>query len=303
MKRIIKISLYLLIIILLMFKLFQYLEKSTGIFSNKKIVKVLNSQIDYFNVGSYKTEHSLKYILDNQYNNINYIEGNKPNIKNNNSNATKVMKDDKKDPIIYIYNTHHKEEYAYNKNQPYNIVPTVTTTSYMLSETLKKYEINSIVEEASVTNVLKKNKWKYAASYKVTKIFLNNAKKEYPSLTYFIDVHRDSVKRSVTTTTINGKNYAKILFLLGLENKDYEKNAKMIEYLDTKIKKQYPSLSRGIYKKKGKGVNGVYNQDFSPNCILIEFGGNKNTIEEVYNSVLVVADAIASYVKENNESK
>ena len=155
MKRIIKISLYLLIIILLMFKLFQYLEKSTGIFSNKKIVKVLNSQIDYFNMGSYKTEHSLKYILDNQYN-ITYIEGNKSNIKNNNSNATKVMKDDKKDPIIYIYNTHHKEEYAYNKNQPYNIVPTVTTTSYMLSETLKKYEINSIVEEASVTNVLKK---------------------------------------------------------------------------------------------------------------------------------------------------
>ena len=39
---------------------------------------------------------------------------------------------DAKEPIVYIYNTHQKEEYTIEKNEPYNITPTVLKTSYML---------------------------------------------------------------------------------------------------------------------------------------------------------------------------
>ena len=56
-----------------------------------------------------------------------------------------------------------------------------------------------------------------------------------------------------------------------------------------------------IYKKKGKGVNGVYNQDFSSNCILIEFGGNKNTIDEVYNTVIALGEIISNYIGDTFE--
>ena len=176
------------------------------------------------------------------------------------------------------------------------------TTSYMLKEKLSEYNIESIVEESSVNEVLKKNNWKYASSYKVTRTFLEKAKKEYPSLKFYIDVHRDSVKRSITTKEINNVSYARVMFILGLENENYEKNSKVIEYLNNEIEKKYPGLSRGIYKKKGPGVNGVYNQDFSENCILIEFGGSYNTIDEVYNTVEAIGQILGKYIGDLDES-
>lgn len=208
---------------------------------------------------------------------------------------------DTKDPIVYIYNTHQKEEYTVEKNEPYNITPTVLTTSYMLEEQLLKHGIKSVVEESSVSEALNKNKWKYASSYKVTKTFLEKAKEKYPSLKFYIDVHRDSVKYSITTKTINDKKYARVMFLIGLENKNYEENLKVTEAINNEVEKKYPGLSRGIYKKKGKGVNGVYNQDFSSNCILIEFGGNKNTIDEVYNTVIALGEIISNYIGDTFE--
>ena len=208
---------------------------------------------------------------------------------------------DTKEPIVYIYNTHQKEEYTVEKNEPYNITPTVLTTSYMLEEQLLKHGIKSVVEESSVSEALNKNKWKYASSYKVTKTFLEKAKEKYPSLKFYIDVHRDSVKYSITTKTINDKKYARVMFLIGLENKNYEENLKVTEAINNEVEKKYPGLSRGIYKKKGQGVNGVYNQDFSSNCILIEFGGNKNTIDEVYNTVIALGEIISNYIGDTFE--
>ena len=78
--------------------------------------------------------------------------------------------------------------------------------------------------------------------------------------------------------------------------------AKLMEKINNEINKKYPTLSRGIYKKQGPGVNGVYNQDFSSNCILIEFGGQYNTIDEVYNTVEVLSKILANYMGEDNES-
>ena len=53
--------------------------------------------------------------------------------------------------------------------------------------------------------------------------------------------------------------------------------------------------------KSGKWVNGIYNQDFDENVFLIEVGGQYNNIEEVKNSIDVLAKVIFEYVKENYE--
>jgi len=201
-------------------------------------------------------------------------------------------------PIVYIYNTHQSEEYATNNLESYNIKPTVMMTSYILREKLNKNGIPTIVEENDVTEFLRTNNWNYASSYKVTKILMEDAYSKNPSLEFFVDLHRDSVKKSITSATINNKKYAKILFIVGLENKDYIKNLKMTEILNDKFNKKYPGLSRGIYKKQGKGVNGVYNQDFSPNTILIEVGGVDNTIDEVFNTCEAISEILTEYIKE-----
>lgn len=62
-------------------------------------------------------------------------------------------------------------------------------------------------------------------------------------------------------------------------------------YLD----KHYYGLSRGIFKKyKNKG-DGTYNQDLSSNALLVEVGGVDNTLEELYNSIDVLAEAFGKY--------
>ena len=297
----IRIIIYITILILIIFGLFNFLNDNGFKFGGKNFINFLISKFDYINIVEDNTSNiekdifEVKNITNYEYRNIYY---NKKEVKKNDIPVSST----KKEPIVYIYNTHQSEKYTLNNSEPYNIIPTVMTTSYMLKEKLSEYNIESIVEESSVNEVLKKNNWKYASSYKVTRTFLEKAKKEYPSLKFYIDVHRDSVKRSITTKEINNVSYARVMFLLGLENENYEKNLKVIEYLNNEIEKKYPGLSRGIYKKKGPGVNGVYNQDFSENCILIEFGGSYNTIDEVYNTVEAIGQILGKYIGDLDES-
>ena len=200
-------------------------------------------------------------------------------------------------PLVYLYNTHQSEEYASNHLESYNVKPTVMMTSYILREKLNNNGIPTIVEENDVTEFLRTNNWSYASSYKVTKLLMEDAKSKNEGLKYFIDLHRDSVKKSISTTTIDDKNYAKILFIVGLENENYKSNLNLTEQLNDLFNKKYPSLSRGIYKKQGPGVNGIYNQDFSPDTILIEVGGEENTIDEVYNTCEAISDVLTEYIK------
>ena len=121
---------------------------------------------------------------------------------------------------------------------------------------------------------------------------------KYNSLKYFIDIHRDSVEKNITTTNINGKNYAKILFVVGLEHNNYKENLSTAEKINTIANKYYPGLSRGIYKKEGPGVDGIYNQDISSNSILIEVGGKDNNIDEVLNTTEAISNILYYYIKE-----
>ena len=207
------------------------------------------------------------------------------------------------EPLFYIYNTHSSEEYSYTKNDVYNIVPNVKTASYILEEELKKLGISSFVESENTIDILNSKNMAYSMAYEVSRDLLETRRSEYDTITYFIDLHRDSVKREATTTTIDGVSYAKVMFLLGLENPNYQENKKVLTKLNDYLNENYKGLSRGIYEKQGSGVNGVYNQDISPNVILIEVGGVDNTIEEVSNSLKVIANCLYNYLNSLKTTK
>lgn len=217
------------------------------------------------------------------------------NSQENNDNDVPVINVETS-PLVYIYNTHQTEKY--NSSLDVNINYSVLDASYLLQEKLKKYNISSVVESGSIKDILDTNNWNYASSYKVSRMYLENAKKNIPSLKYFIDLHRDSVNKKISTVEINGKSYARILFVLGLENLNYEENKKVMQFMDSFLNTNYPGLSRGILERQGAGVNGVYNQDFSSNCVLIEVGGEYNTTEEVTNTIEVIAEMINAYMEE-----
>lgn len=202
-------------------------------------------------------------------------------------------------PVVYIYNTHQTESYNKDVVEPYNISPTVMITSYMLRENLEKLGISSIVEQSNIKNVLNEHNWIYKDSYKASRILLENAFKNNPSLKIFIDIHRDSSLYKNTTYIKDNISYAKILFVVGLDYQGYEENLNCAVKLNNIFKKDHSNLTRGIYKKSGKGVNGIYNQNFKNNTFLIEVGGQYNSIEEVKNTIGYLAESIATYIKEN----
>lgn len=206
-------------------------------------------------------------------------------------------------PIVYIYNTHQTEEYAKTTLAEYSVSPNISITDYIMQDIFNKNGINTIVEEGSITEVRKLNNWNYAGCYKASRVLMEEAKRKNDSLKYFIDLHRDSLPHDKTTITIGDETYAKIIFLIGLENKKYEENLKFTEYINSKVNEKYPGLSKGIYKKGGPGVNGVYNQDFSPYTILIEIGGNENNTTEVMNTTLAVSEILKEVILEYEQKE
>ena len=267
--------------------------------TNKSFYKDLinySSSLETNNIITYKNFKDFINFQPNKLlnNNLVYIEETKekeePVMENIN------IENNKKEPIIYIYNTHQTEKYSTDFLTDYTITPNIMITSYMLKENLEEYKIYSYVEENSVKDVLNKNKWNYAKSYKVTKSFIEKRKEEMNSLKYYIDLHRDSVSKKHTTTTINEIKYAKVMLLVGLEHDNYKNNLKEAEKLNKLIEEMYPGLSRGIYKKSGKGVNGIYNQDYSKYVFLFEIGGKENNISEVNNTMKALTEVLVKYI-------
>ncbi len=207
---------------------------------------------------------------------------------------------DIKNPIVYIYNSHQLENYNSDNLSIYGITPNVLMASYLLKEKLNDNGISSIVEDTNMTEFLELNNWDYSASYKASRIFILDKQNAYPSLKYFIDIHRDSVGKDLTFIKINNKSYARILFVVGLEHDNYQKNLNLANELNDLFNKSYPGLSRGVYKKEGINVNGIYNQDVSPNAMLIEVGGVDNNIEEVMNTINAISDVLTKFVGDNH---
>lgn len=225
--------------------------------------------------------------------------------KDYNKYVTKTIEDKKvsneeENPIIYIYNTHQTEEYAPSNYAEFSINPTVVMNDYILEDIFNKNGYKTLVEERSIKEVLNNNGWRYANSYQASRIFLEDSIVKHQSLKYFIDVHRDSLKKEKTTISINNKNYAKIVFLIGTENSNYQANLSFTEKINNKLNSLYPGLSKGIYKKGGEGVNGVYNQDFSPTTILVEMGGYENTTTEVLNTTIAFSKCFLEVLNEEN---
>ncbi len=199
-------------------------------------------------------------------------------------------------PTVYIYNTHQTEEYQGSALQGYNIKPGVMMASYILQDKLALQNIKADVMEDNITDYLNLNNMKYSKSYQASRVFLQNALNKYKNYKLIIDLHRDALTKDKSTVIINNRSCAKISFVVGEEHKNYNANLQVTNTINDKIKQKYPTLTRGVITKGGEDSNGIYNQDLNPNIILIEIGGQENTIDEVLNTIELIAPIIGQYV-------
>jgi stage II sporulation protein P len=242
------------------------------------------SFFDLINIDLTKPETLLK---------LNFSQIKKTELNATSTNNTETTNNEVKEPLIYIYNTHQTEEYKAGNLTNYNITPTVYIASNILKKILANYDINSIVEDENIKDVLNQKGWNYNDLYKVSKIWLERCKTNYPSIKYFVDVHRDSVSSNIN---INDKMYAKMMFVVGMNHENYAANESLMIKINTYLNDHYNGVMKSIYY----GKRGVYNQDFDPNTFLIEIGGPENTIEEVYNSTQILGEAISEVIGGEN---
>lgn len=200
-----------------------------------------------------------------------------------------------KPPLIYIYNSHQTEDYDYRKLD-HTVKPTVLYASFILKDYFNDYGLISIVETSSMRDYLTKNKLDYSSSYQASRHYINNIVKEYPSIKYFIDLHRDSVGINKTLYENDNKRYAKIMFVVGMRHNNSNKNLEFITNLNNKINEKYKGFSRGVYKRD----DAKFNQDISSTAMLIELGGVDNTLEEINNSLELFSKIFVEYIGESN---
>ncbi len=201
-------------------------------------------------------------------------------------------------PSVYIYNSHQGEKYQGNALAGYNITPGVMMASYIFQDKLAKQNVKALVLEDNLIDYMNLNNMKHAGSYRASRYFINNPIKDTQSLKLIFDLHRDSIPKDKSTTVINNKSCAKIVFVIGNEYDSYEQNLEMTKRLNSMISEKYPTLTRGVLIKGGAGSNGVYNQDLSPKITLMEMGADDNTIDEVLNTIELLAPIIGDFVHE-----
>ena len=283
------------LVIFTFFFFFAYVFMIKYLENNKLKKSVLDEEVNYvnFNVSKLveskinKVINNPSTLLNDTIKNVKQVEVETKKTSVSDKKNENVIK--KEEPVIYIYNTHQTEEYV-----DYSVYEAAKKLNDMLN---KNSYYTSYFEEQGVKVFLEQNDMKYYKSYTASRKYLGEAIIKYPSLTYFFDIHRDSIPKNKSTISYNDKSYAKVLFVVGTDNPNNQINYENANKLNELIKSKVPNISRGIAKHGGKGYNGVYNQDVSENTFLIEIGGKENTKEEVENTINIIYEAILEYVR------
>ncbi|MEH7458151.1 stage II sporulation protein P [Bacillus sp. JJ1127] len=205
--------------------------------------------------------------------------------------------------VAFIYHTHSWESFLpllnlTNDPDPNKATSSVTNISILgerFHEQLENEGIGAVDDKTDVGKKLISKGLNSNSSYKVSREIVQEAMTSNKELQYFFDLHRDSARKNVTTKTIGDKSYAKLAFVIGKGNKNYEKNLQLATALHEAINTKYPGVSRGVIQKGFQTGNGVYNQDLSGQAILIEVGGVDNTSEELNRSIDALAKAFSEY--------
>ncbi len=143
----------------------------------------------------------------------------------------------------------------------------------------------------------------YNGSYGRSAVTIKEHMEENPSLTVFLDLHRDAIEPSEKeiikpTAVVNGKKAAQIMIISGCDNgkmnmPDYWKNLRFAAALASRLEELYPGITRPVlfdYRK--------YNMDLSPGLLLIEIGATGNTLEEAKYSAELLGNALVSVLTE-----
>ncbi|MFK4997952.1 stage II sporulation protein P [Bacillus sp. N9] len=129
----------------------------------------------------------------------------------------------------YIYHSHTRESFlpllpgVTNPDHASHKEKNITLLGKRLGEKLEEKGIKTIVDTTDVQSILAQRNMKYYQSYDVARELVVDAMNQNNQVELIFDLHRDSQRKEVTTTTINDQQYAKTYFVIGTGHSNYEK--------------------------------------------------------------------------------
>ncbi len=123
--------------------------------------------------------------------------------------------------VVYVYFTHNRESYlpylqgVTDPNLAYHSQINVTKIGDQLKTSLEERGIGTTIDKTDIQGNLNKKGLTYYKSYQESRSVVQTVMASNRDLQYFIDIHRDSRRKSDTTVEINGTSYAKLAFIIG----------------------------------------------------------------------------------------
>ena len=140
----------------------------------------------------------------------------------------------------------------------------------------------------------------YAGAYDRSLAGIDRYLKEYPSIRFVLDVHRDAIEtengsRMAPVCTVNGRQAAQVMIICGCDNgttvqlPDWRQNLRVAAAWERAMEGMYPGFTRPVLFSYR-----FYNQDLTTGSLLIEIGGHGNNLNEALYAGQLAAKGLAA---------
>lgn len=207
-------------------------------------------------------------------------------------------------PLVLIVHTHGTECYSntdgnmYEKDMPTrstDINENVVSVGKEIKEVLESFGIGTIHSTVMC------DKDSFITAYTTSKKLVQNYLKEYPSIKFVIDVHRDSITKSdgekiAPTLSASGNEYAQLMFVVGTDesgtkHKNWENNLSLALNLQNALEEDYPGICRPINLRSAS-----FNQQLCDGHLILEVGSCASTLSQAKNSARAFAGVLAKNI-------
>ncbi len=207
------------------------------------------------------------------------------------------------EPQVLIMHTHTTETFLESDSKTYGVNHSSRTTDNNKNMAMVGAIIAKKLNDAGIKTLHDKTQHdypNYSGSYSRSAATVNSYLKKYKSIKIVLDLHRDSVTvtgndKAKLVTKIDGKKAAQVMLVMGSQSgsvknhPNWQENLKLALKLQQTIESKYPTLARPLSLKSSN-----YNQSLTTGSMLIEFGTDMNSIDEVKYSAELVGNSLVS---------
>ncbi len=195
-------------------------------------------------------------------------------------------------PVVLIIHTHATEGFSDTSDKNYRTLDTdknIVSIGKIIADILTKHGISTL----HCTDLFDNpdfNMAYYNASKKIKEYI-----SAYPSISYILDIHRDSIQNEDGTyyspsVEAGKETAAQMMFVVGTDHggsghTGWRDNLALAARLNTAINADYPSLMRSINLRSAS-----FNEQYTKGSLLIEIGACASSLEEAENSAEILSE-------------